>query len=106
MRHEASDSARTSSLKGYAWLSIAAAIATIGLKGGAWLITDSVGLLSDAAESIVNLIAAIVALYALTVAERPADDEHAYCWASATKASSATAPASRARHPFESRVSK
>lgn len=78
MLHHAADTARETSLKRYAWLSIAAAIATIGLKGGAWLITDSVGLLSDAAESLVNLIAAVVALYALAVAERPADDEHAY----------------------------
>src|SRR5690606_33611842 len=77
MRH-APDTAREISLKRYAWISIAAALATILLKGGAWRITDSVGLLSDAAESLVNLIAAVVALYALTVAARPADDEHAY----------------------------
>ncbi len=77
MRH-APDTAREISLKRYAWISIAAALATIVLKGGAWRITDSVGLLSDAAESLVNLIAAVVALYALTVAARPADDEHAY----------------------------
>lgn len=62
----------------YAWLSIAAALATIGLKGGAYLLTDSVGLLSDALESGVNLVAAVVALRALAVASRPADDEHAY----------------------------
>ena len=78
MQHDAADNARETSLKRYAWLSIAAAVATIGLKGGAWLLTDSVGLLSDAAESLVNLVAAIVALYALSVAEKPADDEHAY----------------------------
>ena len=62
----------------YAWLSIAAAIATIGLKGGAYLITGSVGLLSDALESGVNLVAAVVALRALEVARRPADGDHAY----------------------------
>lgn len=62
----------------YAWLSVAAAIATIGLKGGAYVLTDSVGLLSDAMESLVNLVAAIVALRALAVAARPPDEEHAY----------------------------
>ncbi|WP_407568314.1 cation diffusion facilitator family transporter [Arsenicicoccus dermatophilus] len=63
-------------LRRYAWLSIAAAIVTIALKAGAWLVTGSVGLLSDAAESIVNLVAAVVALVALTVAAQPADDDH------------------------------
>jgi len=62
----------------FAWLSIAAALVTIGLKSGAWLLTGSVGLLSDAAESVVNLVAAIVALIALTVAARPADDGHPF----------------------------
>ena len=66
----------TRDLRRFAWLSIAAAIATITLKAGAWLLTGSVGLLSDAAESIVNLVAAVVALVALTVAGRPADDDH------------------------------
>jgi cation diffusion facilitator family transporter len=65
-------------LNAYAWLSIAAALATIGLKGGAYLITGSVGLLSDALESGVNLVAAVVALRALDVARRPADGDHAY----------------------------
>jgi cation diffusion facilitator family transporter len=59
-------------------LSIAAALATITLKGSAWLLTGSVGFLSDAAESIVNLVAAIVALIAIRVAIRPPDDDHAY----------------------------
>jgi cation diffusion facilitator family transporter len=67
-----------SSLRRYAILSIAAAVATIGMKGGAYVLTGSVGLLSDALESLVNLLAAIVALLALTAAARPADDEHAY----------------------------
>jgi cation diffusion facilitator family transporter len=62
----------------YAWLSIAAAVVTIGLKSGAYLVTGSVGLLSDAAESGVNLVAAIVALIALKVAARPADANHHY----------------------------
>ena len=63
----------TSGLTKYAWLSIAAAVVTIALKTGAYLLTGSVGLLSDAAESVVNLVAAIIALIALTVAVRPAD---------------------------------
>lgn len=66
------------SLKRYALISIVAAVVTIGLKGGAYLLTGSVGLLSDALESLVNLAAAVVALVALSVAERPADEEHSY----------------------------
>lgn len=62
----------------FAWLSIAAAVVTITMKVVAWSLTGSVGLLSDAAESLVNLIAAIVALIALTVAARPPDDNHMY----------------------------
>lgn len=62
----------------FAWLSIAAAVATIGLKSGAFLLTGSVGLLSDAAESVVNLVAAVVALIALRVAARPADEAHQF----------------------------
>ena len=60
----------------FAWLSIAAALATIALKTTAWLLTGSVGLLSDAAESVVNLVAAVVALIALRVAAKPADKNH------------------------------
>jgi cation diffusion facilitator family transporter len=67
-----------SSLTRFAWLSIAAAVITIGLKAGAYLVTGSVGLLSDALESVVNLVAAIVALVVLTVAARPPDEDHAY----------------------------
>ncbi|MGD2062273.1 MAG: cation diffusion facilitator family transporter [Nitrospirota bacterium] len=66
------------SLVRYAWLSIGAALVTIALKTGAYWLTDSVGLLSDALESLVNLVAAIVALAALTVAARPADEDHAF----------------------------
>jgi cation diffusion facilitator family transporter len=62
----------------YARLSIVAAVLNIVLKTAAWWITGSVGLLSDAAESGVNLIGAIMALAMLTVAARPADDEHTY----------------------------
>lgn len=70
------DATRRPDLTRYAWMSIAIAIATIGLKAGAYLVTGSVGLLSDAAESIVNLVAAIVALVALRVAAQPYDSEH------------------------------
>jgi cation diffusion facilitator family transporter len=68
----------STSLKRYAAISVAAALATIGLKGGAYLLTGSVAILSDALESLVNLAAALIALTAISVAERPADDEHAY----------------------------
>jgi len=66
------------SLKRYAWLSIAAALATILLKGWAWWLTGSVGLLSDALESFVNLAGAMMALAMLTLAAMPADDNHAH----------------------------
>ena len=69
-------SARPVDLSRFAWLSIAAALVTIALKTVAWQVTGSVGLLSDAAESLVNLVAAIVALVALTVAIKPADQNH------------------------------
>ena len=62
----------------YAWLSIAAAIATITLKTGAYWLSGSVGLLSDALESIVNLVAAVMALMMLRLAALPPDEEHAY----------------------------
>ncbi len=66
------------SLKRFAWLSIAAALSTILLKGWAWWLTGSVGLLSDALESFVNLAGAMMALAMLTLAALPADDKHAY----------------------------
>src|SRR5215469_18870379 len=66
------------SLAPFAWLSIAAAVVTIGLKTAAWWITGSVGLLSDAMESIVNLVGGLMALAMLTVAERPADEDHPF----------------------------
>ncbi len=65
-------------LKRYAWLSIAAAIATILLKTVAWWLTGSVGLLSDALESVVNLAGAVMALAMLSLAATPADEKHAY----------------------------
>ena len=57
-------------------LSVTAAVVTIALKIGAAVITGSVGFLSDAMESGVNLIAAVVALFALRVAARPSDASH------------------------------
>lgn len=62
----------------FAWLSISVAVVTIGLKTGAYLLTGSVGLLSDALESLVNLVGGIMALAMLAVAARPADEDHAY----------------------------
>jgi cation diffusion facilitator family transporter len=62
----------------FAWLSITAACITIALKVTAYVLTGSVGLLSDALEGGVNLVAAIVALVALTIAALPPDEEHAY----------------------------
>jgi cation diffusion facilitator family transporter len=66
------------SLTRFAWLSITAAVLTIALKGVAYLLTGSVGLLSDALESFVNLIGAVMALAMLSIAARPADEDHAY----------------------------
>jgi cation diffusion facilitator family transporter len=62
----------------FAWLSIAAAVATIALKAGAWWFTGSVGLLSDALESFVNLAGASFALWMILVAARPADAAHPF----------------------------
>ena len=67
-----------SSLTRFAWLSISAAIITIVLKSIAYLLTGSVGLLSDTLESLVNLVGAVVALAMLTVAARPADEDHTF----------------------------
>jgi cation diffusion facilitator family transporter len=62
----------------FAWLSIGTAVLTIVLKALAYGLTGSVGLLSDALESLVNLVAAIMALAMLTIAARPADEMHAF----------------------------
>jgi len=62
----------------YAWVSIAAAVTTIAMKTAAWWLTGSVGLLSDAAESVVNLMAAAMTLMMLTLAARPPDEDHAW----------------------------
>ncbi|CAG1015530.1 Ferrous-iron efflux pump FieF [Burkholderiaceae bacterium] len=66
------------SVRTFLKLSVLAALATIGLKTAAWWITGSVGLLSDAMESFVNLAAALFALLMVTIAQSPADDEHPY----------------------------
>jgi cation diffusion facilitator family transporter len=66
------------SLTRFAWLSIGAAVATITLKAGAYYLTGSIGLLSDAIESLVNLAGAVMALLMLVIAARPADDDHVY----------------------------
>jgi divalent metal cation (Fe/Co/Zn/Cd) transporter len=62
----------------YAWLSIAASLSTVALKAAAWALTTSVGLLSDALESLVNVGAAVMLLSMLRIATRPADEGHAY----------------------------
>jgi cation diffusion facilitator family transporter len=69
---------RSTTLERLAWLSIAAAISTIGLKTLAWWLTGSIGLLSDALESLVNLAAALLALTMLRVAASPPDEDHPY----------------------------
>lgn len=68
----------STSLERYAWLSVAAAIVTIALKTLAWWLTGSVGLLSDALESLVNLAAALLALSMLRLAASPPDEDHPY----------------------------
>ena len=66
------------SLTRYAWLSVGTAVFTIFLKMGAYLLTDSVGLLSDALEGFINLAAAAVVLFTLRLVERPPDKSHEY----------------------------
>jgi cation diffusion facilitator family transporter len=68
----------SSPLTRYAWLSVAAAMVTLILKLTAWRMTGSVGMLSDALESLANLAAAFITLASLVVSARPADREHAY----------------------------
>lgn len=69
---------RRTRLRRLVYLSIAAAIVTITLKFAAWAVTGSVGLLSDAAESVVNLVAALFALVVVQWSTRPPDEEHTY----------------------------
>ena len=82
--------ASTRRLEHYAWLSVAAAIATISLKALAWWLTGSVGLLSDALESIVNLAAALLALSMLRLAASPPSQEHPYGYSKAEYFSAGT----------------
>ena len=65
-------------LRRYAWVSIGAAVGTMALKAVAYFLTGSIGLLSDAVESIVNLVGALMALWMLTIAARAPDEDHAY----------------------------
>ena len=65
-------------VRSYLKLSVAVALATIALKFGAWWLTGSVGLLSDALESLVNLAGAVFALMMVTVAAAPPDEDHPY----------------------------
>ncbi len=69
---------RRRALMRFAWLSIAAAILTISLKTLAWWLTGSVGLLSDALESIVNLVGSVIALVVLAIAARPPDQDYPF----------------------------
>jgi cation diffusion facilitator family transporter len=78
MSVQTESTADRSSLTRYAWLSIGAAVTTIVMKTAAYLLTGSVSLLSDAVESTVNLLGAIMALLMLTVAARPADASHTF----------------------------
>ncbi len=78
MEHQRAKKQLQRSLSRYAWLSVGAAITTIGLKFSAFLLTNSVGLLSDALESLVNLASALLTLGLLAVAARPPDEEHEY----------------------------
>jgi cation diffusion facilitator family transporter len=75
---DSNNSNKHKSLARFAWISIAAALITISLKTIAYLLTGSVGLLSDAMESCINLVGALMALAMLTIAVRPADEDHAF----------------------------
>ena len=68
----------TRDLTRFGWLSIGTALLTMGLKAAGWAVTGSVGLLSDALESSVNLVAGVLMLLALRVAARPPDDDHQF----------------------------
>lgn len=70
--------AEKKSLARYGWLSITAAVLTIVLKSYAYWLTGSVGLLSDALESLINLVAAVIVLISLNIAARPPDESHSY----------------------------
>jgi cation diffusion facilitator family transporter len=76
--HKLSFEGNRSFLTRFALLSIAAAVITMVLKAVAWLLTGSIGLLSDALESIVNLAGGVIAFTMLSIAARPADESHTY----------------------------
>lgn len=76
--HKPAAAARLPSAHALMWVSIGVAIITIVMKTAAWYITDSVGLLSDAMESFVNLASAMFGLMMVTIAQRPADEDHPY----------------------------
>ena len=76
--HKPATAARLPSAHTLMWVSIGVAIVTIVMKTAAWYITDSVGLLSDAMESFVNLASAMFGLMMVTIAQRPADEDHPY----------------------------
>jgi len=76
--HKNEPQSNRAALTRFAWISIGASITTIALKSSAYLLTNSVGFLSDAVESLVNLVAGVMALAMLTVAARPPDEDHAY----------------------------
>ena len=82
MYHEQAEGADLQKNRGtltrFAWLSIGAALTTIALKASAYLLTGSVSLLSDAIESLINLVAAVMALWMLSIAARPPDESHMY----------------------------
>ena len=65
-------------LRRYAWISLLVAFVVIFLKIAAYILTDSVSLLSDALESVVNILGASATMWALAVSEQPPDDEHAH----------------------------
>jgi len=69
---------KNKSLTSYIWISVLAAIITISLKTIAYFLTNSVGLFSDALESVINLVAALLALFLLKIAEKPPDEDHVY----------------------------
>jgi cation diffusion facilitator family transporter len=78
VRHIGARDNRRMQVASYLKLSVAVALATIALKFGAWWVTGSVGLLSDAMESFVNLAGAVFALMMVTVAAAPPDEDHPY----------------------------
>lgn len=75
---EAEAPVSTSYLMRFMWLSVATALATVAIKGAAAWITQSAGIMSDALESTVNLVAALVALWALNLSAKPADEDHEF----------------------------